>query len=159
RTSPPKWPAWAASTPAWESPTKSRRTSSFARASTIGAISIRSNGARRATSRRPPTPQAARWISTTAFRCSRASGSRRARDDLDPRDRAPPFPTYVGKMARMEFGWTCDAFESQGEDIYFECAGSNERGTIVFCHGAGGNHAIWFQQLAHFAPSYRVVTW
>jgi 3-oxoadipate enol-lactonase len=31
--------------------------------------------------------------------------------------------------------------------------------TVVFCHGVGGNHASWFQQVPHFAPHFPVLTW
>lgn len=32
-------------------------------------------------------------------------------------------------------------------------------GTVVFCHGAGGCHLNWFQQVPVFARRYRVLTW
>ena len=38
--------------------------------------------------------------------------------------------------------------ESSGTDIYYEVNG--EGPAILFAHGAGGNAAIWFQQVAHF---------
>ena len=47
--------------------------------------------------------------------------------------------------------------EVDGESIYYETAG--EGPVLVFSHGLGGNHAIWYQQVVHFAPDYRVVTW
>jgi len=46
---------------------------------------------------------------------------------------------------------------SGGERIYYEVVG--EGTGVVFCHGLGGNHASWFQQVPRFAPSHRVVTW
>lgn len=36
-----------------------------------------------------------------------------------------------------------------GTRIYYEVAGAGA--ALVFVHGLGGNHAVWFQQLAHFA--------
>ncbi|MEK7794428.1 MAG: alpha/beta hydrolase, partial [Candidatus Hydrogenedentota bacterium] len=30
---------------------------------------------------------------------------------------------------------------------------------MIFSHGLGGNHAIWYQQVPVFAQDYRVVTW
>ncbi|MFK7805671.1 MAG: alpha/beta fold hydrolase [Anaerolineae bacterium] len=48
-------------------------------------------------------------------------------------------------------------FEKEGESIYFESYGEGE--TIVLCHGKGGNHAIWFQQVPILAQHYHVVTW
>jgi 3-oxoadipate enol-lactonase len=54
--------------------------------------------------------------------------------------------------------WTTGSFLSDGEDIYYEVTGSGDR-TIVFSHGLGGNHAVWFQQIPVFAELFRVVTW
>ena len=45
---------------------------------------------------------------------------------------------------------------SGGVDIYFEEHGSGE--AILFAHGAGGNAAIWFEQVAALAPRFRCVT-
>ena len=43
--------------------------------------------------------------------------------------------------------------------IYYETKGPEApKGTIVFAHGAGGNAAIWFNQVAHFATDYQVIT-
>ena len=47
--------------------------------------------------------------------------------------------------------------ESDGEDIYFEATG--EGPTVVLCHGLGGNHAIWWQQVEALAAGHRLVTW
>lgn len=46
---------------------------------------------------------------------------------------------------------------SGGESIYYEDVGEGE--PVVFCHGLGGNHAIWYQQVPVFAQHYRVITW
>ena len=43
------------------------------------------------------------------------------------------------------------------EEIYFECWGEGE--TVVLCHGMGGNHMVWYQQVPVLAERYRVVTW
>jgi pimeloyl-ACP methyl ester carboxylesterase len=45
---------------------------------------------------------------------------------------------------------------SDGVRIYYEACGSGP--AIVLVHGLGGNHAVWFQQVAHFATDHTVVT-
>jgi pimeloyl-ACP methyl ester carboxylesterase len=58
--------------------------------------------------------------------------------------------------------WTTGTVSSDKEEIAFEVAGSlvgSGADTIVFCHGLGGNHAVWFQQVPLFAQMFRVVTW
>lgn len=47
--------------------------------------------------------------------------------------------------------------ERDGERLYYEVNG--EGPPLVLCHGAGGNHAVWYQQVAHFALTRQVVTW
>ena len=45
--------------------------------------------------------------------------------------------------------------------IYYETHGLKAaHGTraIVFAHGAGGNHASWFQQVPFFSRAHRVIT-
>ena len=54
---------------------------------------------------------------------------------------------------RREFG----ALDHDGERIYWESAGDGE--ALVLCHGAGGNHAVWYQQVPVFAEHRRVITW
>jgi 3-oxoadipate enol-lactonase len=44
-----------------------------------------------------------------------------------------------------------------GIDLYYESHGSGAE-TVVFAHGAGGNHLSWWGQVPVFAERYRVVT-
>ena len=46
-----------------------------------------------------------------------------------------------------------------GESIYYEVIGPGAGPWVVFCHGAGGNHAVWFQQVVALADRYRVLIW
>lgn len=48
--------------------------------------------------------------------------------------------------------------ESDGERIYYESVGEGEP-ALVLCHGAGGNHAVWYQQVPVFARHRRVISW
>ncbi|MEM7080866.1 MAG: alpha/beta hydrolase [Pseudomonadota bacterium] len=41
-------------------------------------------------------------------------------------------------------------------DLYYESFGAGE--PILFAHGAGGNAAIWFNQLAYFSKRYRCIS-
>lgn len=52
------------------------------------------------------------------------------------------------------------SIESQGASLHYEVHGLAEprARTIAFVHGSGGNAVSWWQQVAHFAPRYRVVT-
>jgi pimeloyl-ACP methyl ester carboxylesterase len=48
-----------------------------------------------------------------------------------------------------------------GASIYLESTGPRDGGAtpVVLCHGAGGNHAIWFRQVAAMSADRTVVTW
>lgn len=48
------------------------------------------------------------------------------------------------------------ATASDGARIYYEACGSGP--AIVLVHGLGGNHAVWFNQVARFATDHTVVT-
>ena len=45
--------------------------------------------------------------------------------------------------------------ETRDVPIYYETKGSGE--AVIFAHGAGGNAAIWFNQMAYFSDQYQVV--
>lgn len=47
--------------------------------------------------------------------------------------------------------------ERDGERIWYETAGDGP--AMVLSHGLGGNAAVWYQQLPHFAADHRVITW
>ena len=44
-----------------------------------------------------------------------------------------------------------------GIELYYEVHG--EGPAIVFCHGAGGNHLSWWQQVPVFAQRFRCITY
>ncbi len=48
--------------------------------------------------------------------------------------------------------------EHDGERIYYEVVGGNGV-PLVLSHGAGGNHAVWYQQVTPFARDRMVITW
>lgn len=48
--------------------------------------------------------------------------------------------------------------EHDGERLYYEVVGDGGV-PLVLSHGAGGNHAVWYQQVAPLAASRTVVTW
>jgi 3-oxoadipate enol-lactonase len=56
--------------------------------------------------------------------------------------------------------WQTSRIDNDGESLYFEVTNPSGARTIVLTHGAGGNHASWFQQVpALAAAGYRVITW
>jgi len=68
---------------------------------------------------------------------------------------APPNVPLVGIERR------CVEAAVPGASIYLEITGPADGGAtpVVLCHGAGGNHAIWFRQVAAMAHERTVVTW
>ncbi|MFN2425824.1 MAG: alpha/beta fold hydrolase [Candidatus Binatia bacterium] len=74
-----------------------------------------------------------------------------SRDDA-PKTSSPSAPANSAPIARR----SGHATASDGARIYYEVCGSGP--AMVFVHGLGGNHAVWFQQVAHFAASHTVIT-
>jgi 3-oxoadipate enol-lactonase len=64
---------------------------------------------------------------------------------------APPLP------------WTTGRVDVDGEQIYYEVTAAESlpasAPTVVLGHGAGGSHAVWYQQVPVLARTHRVVTW
>lgn len=54
--------------------------------------------------------------------------------------------------------WAVHEVRVDGETLHVETAGAGDD-AVVFCHGLGGTHAVWYQQVARFAGRYRTVTW
>lgn len=51
---------------------------------------------------------------------------------------------------------------SGGEDIYWELVTTgddDDRPVVVLSHGAGGTHAVWYQQIPALGSELRVLTW
>jgi pimeloyl-ACP methyl ester carboxylesterase len=60
----------------------------------------------------------------------------------------------------MRHEWRTGTVESDGETIYYEVTGARDAPAVVLTHGAGGSHAVWYQQVPVLADAgYRVVTW
>lgn len=57
---------------------------------------------------------------------------------------------------------TTGTVASDGEDIYWELVANgpdDQRPVVVLSHGAGGSHAVWYQQVPFFGQRFRVLTW
>jgi 3-oxoadipate enol-lactonase len=50
---------------------------------------------------------------------------------------------------------TSGRLERPGASIYFEVTGRGP--ALVFAHGLGGDHMVWWQQVPFFAPRYRCI--
>lgn len=65
-------------------------------------------------------------------------------------------------MAGLELLWRRGRVDSGGESIYWELTSIGDRDgrpVVVLSHGAGGTHAVWYQQVPQLAKHFRVVTW
>ncbi|HYC56823.1 MAG TPA: alpha/beta hydrolase [Candidatus Binatia bacterium] len=79
-----------------------------------------------------------------------------ARGSDTSRTREPDLAPSRFTARQMPARITGTATARDGTPLYFERIGSGP--AIVFIHGLGGNHAVWFQQVAHFAATHTVVT-
>lgn len=62
----------------------------------------------------------------------------------------------------MELYLSSGTVPSDGEDIYWELTtsgGGDDRPVVVLSHGAGGTHAVWYQQIHALGQHFRVLTW
>lgn len=72
------------------------------------------------------------------------------------RDGAPSAGAEPATVARPIARRTGFVTAADGARLYYEVCGKGP--AIVFVHGLGGNHAVWFQQVAYFAADHTVVT-
>ncbi len=63
----------------------------------------------------------------------------------------------VYNMTDKRIEITSGFISSDAEKIYYEFTGQGD--ALIFCHGLGGNHANWFQQVPLFAQSYQCIIW
>jgi len=62
--------------------------------------------------------------------------------------------------AAPELERTTGTIVTGGEHIYYEVVAADRAAPpVVLCHGLGGNHASWWQQVGALASEFRVVTW
>ena len=62
----------------------------------------------------------------------------------------------------MELVIRSGTVDSDGEQIYWELVTSGDddrRPVVVLSHGAGGTHAVWYQQVPALGRAFRVLTW
>lgn len=95
------------------------------------------------TAHRPAAPRPGQASDTTAARRPTAPPARQDRRTA-----------VAGRPPRRVTGFV----DHDGERLYHEVVG--EGGIpLVLSHGAGGNHAVWYQQVATFARDRMVLTW
>lgn len=71
-------------------------------------------------------------------------------------------PRRIEVSSRVTISRRTLTVDNDGESLFVEIAGEEHRDRrtpLVLSHGLGGNHAIWFQQVNHFARDRMVVTW
>jgi 3-oxoadipate enol-lactonase len=63
----------------------------------------------------------------------------------------------MATMSQVQKDFVRGYSDHEGERIYFESVGHGP--ALVLCHGLGGNHAIWWQQIGPLSEQFQVVTW
>ncbi len=62
----------------------------------------------------------------------------------------------------MRLELAAGSVDNDGETIYYELVttgADDDRPVVVLSHGAGGSHAIWYQQIPALGRAFRVLTW
>ncbi len=75
---------------------------------------------------------------------------------------AGPGSKQATSLGAMRLELTSGTVANDGEDIYWELVtegADDERPVVALSHGAGGTHAIWYQQVPALGAHFRVVTW
>lgn len=82
-----------------------------------------------------------------------------ARVELECIAQRPTAPS--GSAARVAPSRRTGFVDHDGERIHYEVVGEDHHDAVplVLSHGAGGNHAVWYQQVAPFAADRTVITW
>ena len=82
-------------------------------------------------------------------------------DDDDEEAAAPAAAAAQAAAARAEAAAAAEAVRAEGEadSEDAEEGDADQRPVVVLCHGAGGSHAVWYQQIPEIGEKYRVVTW
>jgi 3-oxoadipate enol-lactonase len=101
-------------------------------------------------------PGAGWWIAALAVLSATTADARR---HGPPRPHSTPRPEVISTTEAPRNSLTRRsgfATASDGARLYYEVSGAGP--AIVFLHGLGGNHAVWFHQVADFAVDHTVVT-
>jgi 3-oxoadipate enol-lactonase len=89
--------------------------------------------------------------------CGLAAGATGAYVAWSGDGRRPPPEPAQGAGVDGVIERTRALVQNGGEQIYYETAGHGD--AVVLCHGAAGNHIMWYQQVPVLAQSYQVITW
>lgn len=70
--------------------------------------------------------------------------------------------TGLVRVRRMELFLSTGTADTDGESIYWELVtmgDGDDRPVVVLSHGAGGSHAVWYQQVPALGEHFRVLSW